>query len=95
MSVGQRRRIAIARTLLRDTPVVVLDEPSAGLDAPTAERILGPLRRLMAGRTTILITHDLRLVTDADRVVRLDAGRVVADGPPADVSPALDPEHVR
>lgn len=78
LSGGQRRRIAIARAMVRDTPVLVLDEPTTGLDAPTARRVLGPLRRLMAGRTTILITHDLRLAPRADRVIALggpgDAG---------------------
>jgi ABC-type multidrug transport system fused ATPase/permease subunit len=80
LSGGQRQRIAIARAMLRDTPVLVLDEPTAGLDGETAARVLGPLRRLMAGRTTILITHDLHLVTDADAIVVLNRGRVVEIG---------------
>jgi ATP-binding cassette subfamily B protein len=75
LSGGQRQRIAIARALLRDAPVLVLDEPMTGLDEPTALRIMEPLRRLMAGRTTILITHDLRLVPEAAEKVVLEAGR--------------------
>jgi ATP-binding cassette, subfamily B, bacterial len=71
LSGGQRQRIAIARAMLRDAPVLILDEPTAGLDAPTARRVLAPLRRLMAGRTTILITHDLHLAPRADRVIVL------------------------
>jgi ATP-binding cassette, subfamily B, bacterial len=71
LSGGQRQRIAIARALLRDAPVLVLDEPTTGLDAPTARRVLGPLRRLMAGRTTILITHDLHLAPEADQIIVL------------------------
>src|SRR3981189_59564 len=62
VSGGQRQRIAIARAMIRDTPVLVLDEPTTGLDPQTALRIMEPLRRLMAGRTTILITHDARVV---------------------------------
>jgi ATP-binding cassette, subfamily B, bacterial len=80
LSGGQRQRIAIARAMLRDTPVLVLDEPTAGLDGETAARVLGPLRRLMAGRTTILITHDLHLATDADAIIVLNHGRVVEHG---------------
>jgi ATP-binding cassette, subfamily B, bacterial len=80
LSGGQRRRIAIARALLRDTPVLVLDEPTAGLDAAAAQRVLGPLRRLIAGRTTILISHDLRLSADADDILVLNGGRVAQRG---------------
>jgi ATP-binding cassette subfamily B protein len=76
LSGGQRQRIAIARAMVRDTPVLVLDEPTTGLDASTARRVLGPLRRLMAGRTTILITHDLHLAPEADKVIALDGTRL-------------------
>jgi ATP-binding cassette, subfamily B, bacterial len=72
LSGGQRRRVEIARTLLRDTPVVVLDEPTTGLDAETAGRLIEPLRALIRDRTAILITHDERLLGLADRVVALD-----------------------
>ncbi|SNY75977.1 ATP-binding cassette, subfamily B, MsbA [Paractinoplanes atraurantiacus] len=74
LSGGQRQRVAIARALLRDTPVLVLDEPTAGLDRESAARIMGPLRRLMAGRTTILITHDTHLDVSPTRVVRIPVG---------------------
>jgi ATP-binding cassette subfamily B protein len=73
LSGGQRQRIAIARAMVRDAPVLVLDEPTTGLDAATAKRVLDPLRRLMAGRTTILISHDLHLVPEADQVIILGA----------------------
>jgi ATP-binding cassette subfamily B protein len=76
LSGGQRRRVEIARTLLRDTPVVVLDEPTTGLDAETAGRLIEPLRALIRDRTAILITHDERLLGLADRVVALDPGAV-------------------
>jgi ATP-binding cassette subfamily B protein len=75
LSGGQRQRIAIARAMVRDAPVLILDEPTTGLDAPTARRVLAPLRRLMAGRTTILITHDLHLAPEADKVITLDGPR--------------------
>jgi ATP-binding cassette subfamily B protein len=76
LSGGQRQRIAIARAMVRDAPVLILDEPTTGLDAPTARRVLGPLRRLMAGRTTILITHDLHLAPEADKVIALDGAGI-------------------
>jgi ATP-binding cassette subfamily B protein len=76
LSGGQRRRIEIARTLLRDAPVVVLDEPTTGLDVDAAERLVEPLRTLLAGRSALLISHDQRLLRFADRVVRLADGRI-------------------
>ncbi|MFG1997107.1 ABC transporter ATP-binding protein [Actinoplanes sp. NPDC048988] len=69
LSGGQRQRIAIARALLRDTPVLILDEPTTGLDRDSAARVMTPLRRLMTGRTTILITHDTHLDLSPTRVV--------------------------
>ena len=73
LSGGQRQRIGIARTLLRDPPVLVLDEPTTGLDAAAETAVLDGLQALMHGRTTILITHSQRLADTADRVVQLDA----------------------
>jgi ATP-binding cassette, subfamily B, bacterial len=80
LSGGQRQRIAIARAMIRDAPVLLLDEPTTGLDAPSAQRILEPLRRLMAGRATIVIAHDLLTVREATRIAVLDAGRLVDTG---------------
>jgi ATP-binding cassette, subfamily B, bacterial len=80
LSGGQLQRIAIARAMLRDAPVLVLDEPTTGLDALAARRVIRPLRRLISGRTTLMITHDLNLAPDADRILVLDAGRVVESG---------------
>ncbi|WP_055490473.1 ABC transporter ATP-binding protein [Streptomyces sp. TP-A0356] len=80
LSGGQLQRLAIARAILRDAPVLVLDEPTTGLDALAARRVVKPLRRLMAGRTTIMITHDLNLAPDADRVLVVDRGRIVETG---------------
>ncbi|TDU05969.1 ATP-binding cassette subfamily B protein [Streptomyces sp. 846.5] len=80
LSGGQLQRIAIARAMLRAAPVMILDEPTAGLDSVAARQVVQPLRRLMAGRTTIVITHDLSLAPDADRVLVLDGGRLVEAG---------------
>jgi ATP-binding cassette, subfamily B, bacterial len=78
LSGGQRQRISIARALLRATPVLVLDEPTTGLDGEAKAALLGPLSRLVADRTTIVISHDPEIVAWADRVVTIDDGRVVA-----------------
>jgi ATP-binding cassette subfamily B protein len=80
LSGGQRQRLAIARAMIRDAPVLLLDEPTTGLDVQSGLRIMDPLRRLMAGRTTIVISHNLLTVRDATRIVVLDGGRVVESG---------------
>lgn len=80
LSGGQLQRLALARAILRDSPVLVLDEPTTGLDAMAARRFVKPLRRLMTGRTTIVITHDLNLAPDADRILVVDRGRVIETG---------------
>ena len=80
LSGGQRQRIAIARAMIRDAPILLLDEPTTSLDAGASERILAPLRRLMTGRTTIVISHDLLTVTDAQQILYLDRGRITGTG---------------
>ncbi|MFQ3561812.1 ABC transporter ATP-binding protein [Streptomyces gramineus] len=85
LSGGQCRRLAIARAMIRDAPVLLLDEPTAGLDIRSARRIMEPLRRLMADRTTVIVSHQLQTVRDAHRIVVLDRGRVVEDGTHADL----------
>ncbi|GAA2852238.1 hypothetical protein GCM10010472_06780 [Pseudonocardia halophobica] len=80
LSGGQRQRLAIARAMVRDAPVLILDEPTTGLDAGATERVLTPLRRLMEGRTTLVISHNLLTVTDADQIVYLEDGRITASG---------------
>jgi ABC-type multidrug transport system fused ATPase/permease subunit len=82
LSGGQRQRIGIARAILRDAPVLVLDEPTTGLDDESVQALLDPLRRLARERTTIVISHDLLLAREADRVAVLDAGRLLEYGPP-------------
>ncbi|MFD7588417.1 ABC transporter ATP-binding protein [Kitasatospora sp. NPDC059811] len=71
LSGGQAQRVAIARAFLRGAPVLVLDEPTTGLDPKTVQQLIPPLRRLMAGRTTILITHDPAFLPLADHVLTL------------------------
>jgi ATP-binding cassette, subfamily B, bacterial len=85
LSGGQRRRIAIARALVRDAPILILDEPMTGLDVDSEASVREALDRLMAGRTSVTITHDLQSVTDADQVLLLDGGRVLEAGRHADL----------
>ena len=85
LSGGERQRVAIARALVRDAPVLILDEPSTGLDEITRRRLVAPLRELMAGRTSIVISHDLLTVRDADRIVVLEEGRVAETGTHAEL----------
>jgi ABC-type multidrug transport system fused ATPase/permease subunit len=85
LSGGQCQRIAIARAMIREAPLLILDEPTSGLDAESAQRILGPLRRLMSGRTTIVITHNLLTVHEADTIVVLDDGGIVETGTHAEL----------
>ncbi|MCX4536992.1 ABC transporter ATP-binding protein/permease [Streptomyces sp. NBC_00841] len=80
LSGGQAQRLAIARAMIRDAPVLILDEPTTGLDTQSGRRIMEPLRRLMAGRTTIVISHNLITTRDATSTVVLDGGRVVERG---------------
>jgi ATP-binding cassette subfamily B protein len=80
LSGGQRQRVAIARAMIRDAPILILDEPTTGLDAESGHRILEPLRRLMKDRATIVISHNLMTVREAEQIVVLDNGHVVEHG---------------
>lgn len=83
LSGGQRQRLAIARALVRNAEVVILDEPTAGLDPVSKRQVLDSLRELTARRTAIVIAHDLETLRGVDRIVWLEGGRIREDGSPA------------
>ncbi len=85
LSGGQRQRIAIARALLRDAPILVLDEALSSVDAENEAVIQQALDRLMAGRTTLILAHRLSSVIDADRILVLEDGAVVQSGSHAEL----------
>jgi ATP-binding cassette subfamily B protein len=80
LSGGQRQRVAIARAIIRDAPVLILDEPTTGLDGESGRRTLEAMRRLMSGRATVVISHNFLTVRDATEIVVLDEGRVAERG---------------
>jgi len=80
LSGGQRQRIAIARALIRNAPILILDEPMAGLDVESETKVREALDRLMAGRTCLMITHDLQSIADANLALLLEGGRIVERG---------------
>lgn len=85
LSGGQRQRLAIARALLKNAPLLILDEATTGLDAETEEAIFRELRQALQGRTVLMITHNLDLLPDMDEVLVLDQGRIVERGRHADL----------
>ncbi|GGO10044.1 ABC transporter ATP-binding protein [Microbispora rosea subsp. aerata] len=80
LSGGERQRVAIARALLKDAPIVLLDEVTSALDPLNEAAVHEGIERLMAGRTVVMVTHRMRTVKSADRVVFLDGGRIVEEG---------------
>ena len=85
LSGGERQRISIARALLKDAPIVLLDEATASLDVENETKVQGALSRLLAGKTVLVIAHRMRTVAGADRIVVLDNGRVAEQGTPAEL----------
>jgi ATP-binding cassette subfamily B protein len=88
LSHGQRQRVAIARAAIRRAPILILDEPTTGLDQRNERAVLEALERLYRGRTTFLITHDLTVAAQADLILYLDHGQIVERGTHADLMQA-------
>ncbi|MCC7417144.1 MAG: ABC transporter ATP-binding protein [Acidobacteria bacterium] len=85
LSGGERQRLSVARAILKNAPILILDEPTSSLDAISEEIVFAALRRLRAGRTTIVIAHRLSTVRDADAILVLDGGRIAAHGTHAEL----------
>ena len=85
LSGGERQRISIARALLKDAPIVLLDEATASLDVENETKVQGALSRLLANKTVLVIAHRMRTVMGADKVVVLDEGRVAEQGSPSEL----------
>lgn len=89
LSGGQRQAVAVARALIADPPILLLDEPTAAMDHASEEALKQQLREHAAGKTMIVVTHRTSLLDLVDRIIVVDAGRIVADGPKAQVVEAL------
>jgi len=95
LSGGQRQSIAVARALLLDSPVVMLDEPSNAMDNSTEERFKAKLSEHVKDKTLLLVTHKASLLTLVDRVIVMDQGQIVADGPREQILSALKNGHIK
>ena len=95
LSGGQKQAVALARALLTDPPVLLLDEPTSAMDTGSEEHFKGRLARVLEGRTLIVVTHRESMLTLVDHLIVMDSGRVVAAGPKADVLQALSQGRVR
>ncbi|WP_297317020.1 ATP-binding cassette domain-containing protein, partial [uncultured Bifidobacterium sp.] len=94
LSGGERQRISIARALLKDAPIVLLDEATASLDVENETQVQEALSELLVGKTVMVIAHRMRTVENADKIVVLDNGHVVEQGAPEELM-AVDGEFAR
>ena len=85
LSGGERQRISIARAILKDAPIVLLDEATASLDVESESLVQEALSRLLVGKTVLVIAHRMRTVLGADHIVVLAEGRVAEEGTPAEL----------
>lgn len=85
LSQGQRQRLAIARAVLTDTPILMLDEPTSNLDSENTQKVIAALRHASRGRTTMVVTHDLRLAAEMDRILVVDSDGHYEFGSPAEL----------
>jgi ATP-binding cassette, subfamily B, bacterial len=85
LSGGQRQRIAIARAIIRNTPILILDEPTTGLDASSVKLVMEALDRLMEGHTSVVIAHDLSSIRAADIIFVVRDGKIVESGKHAEL----------
>lgn len=95
LSGGERQRISIARALLKNAPIVLLDEATASLDVENETRVQGALSRLLHGKTVLVIAHRMRTVESADKIVVLDKGRVIEEGNPSELKARKDSAFTR
>jgi ATP-binding cassette, subfamily C, bacterial LapB len=95
LSGGQRQSALLARALLQDTPMILLDEPTAAMDVGTELAVMQGLRNLSAGKTLLLATHRMNLLDLVDRVIWMDSGRIVADKPRAEILAMFQAQHVK
>ena len=95
LSTGQRQRLSIARAVVKDTPILILDEPTAALDAATEHRVLERLAEWGAGRAIFLVTHRISTIRQADQILYLDQGRVVESGSHAELMALADGRYKR
>ena len=89
LSGGQRQSVAVARAVLGNAPILLLDEPTSAMDFSTEERIKDNLKRYAAGKSVVLVTHRTSLLDMVDRIIVVDGGRILADGPRDKVIEAL------
>ena len=90
LSGGERQRISIARALLKNAPIVLLDEATASLDVENETKVQGALSRLLEGKTVLVIAHRMRTVEAADKIVVLAEGSVTEEGSPAELFSRAD-----